>query len=86
MRAIYRANFAEDLDIANAVVLARIVGPEPVGRALSPAVKAQLRANTDEAVRLGIFGAPNFLVGGELFFGQDRLEDALAWAQAPGLK
>ena len=86
VRAIYRANFAEDLDIANAVVLARIVGPEPVGRALSPAVKAQLRANTDEAVRLGIFGAPNFLVGGELFFGQDRLEDALAWAQAPGLK
>src|SRR2546423_9052333 len=52
VRAIYRANFAEDLDIANAVVLARIVGPEPVGRALSPAVKAQLRANTDEAVRL----------------------------------
>ena len=49
-------------------------------------MKAQLRANTDEAVRLGIFGAPNFLVGGELFFGQDRLEDALAWAQAPGLK
>jgi len=86
VRAIYRANFAEDLDIANAVVLARIVGPEPIGRALSPAVKAQLRANTDEAVRLGIFGAPNFLVGGELFFGQDRLEDALAWAQAPGLK
>jgi len=86
VRAIYRANFAEDLDIANAAVLARIVGPEPVGRALSPAVKAQLRANTDEAVRLGIFGAPNFLVGGELFFGQDRLEDALAWAQAPGLK
>ena len=86
VRAIYRANFAEDLDIADAVVLAKIVGPEPVGRAMSPAVKAQLRANTDEAVRLGIFGAPNFLVGGELFFGQDRLEDALAWAQAPGLK
>ena len=83
VRAIYRANFAEDLDIANAVVLARIVGPEPVGRALSPAVKAQLRANTDEAVRLGIFGAPNFLVGGELFFGQDRLDDAIAWAKTP---
>jgi len=83
VRAIYRANFAEDLDIADAVVLAKIVGPEPVGRAMSPAVKAQLRANTDEATRLGIFGAPNFLVGGELFFGQDRLDDAIAWAKTP---
>jgi 2-hydroxychromene-2-carboxylate isomerase len=82
VRAIYRANFAEDLDIANALVLAKIVGAEPVGRALSPAVKAQLRANTDEATRLGIFGAPNFLVAGELFFGQDRMVDAIAWARA----
>ena len=65
------------------MVLAKIVGPEPVGRAMSPAVKAQLRANTDEATRLGIFGAPNFLVGGELFFGQDRLDDAIAWAKTP---
>ena len=44
-------------------------------------IKAQLRANTSEAERLGIFGAPDFLIGGELFFGQDRLEDAIAWAQ-----
>jgi len=82
VRAIYRANFAEDLDIADPVVLAKLVGPEPVGRAMSPGVKAQLRANTDEATRLGIFGAPNFLVVGELFFGQDRLDDAIEWAKA----
>ena len=81
MRAIYRANFAEDLDIADPIVLAKVVGPEPVGRALSPPVKAQLRANTEEATELGIFGAPNFVVGGELFFGQDRLDDAIAWAR-----
>jgi 2-hydroxychromene-2-carboxylate isomerase len=81
VRAIYRANFAEDRDIADALVLAKIVGAEPVGRALSPPVKAQLRANTDEATRLGIFGAPNFLVSGELFFGQDRMDDAIVWAR-----
>jgi len=81
VRAVYRANFADDLDIADPVVLAKIVGPEPVGRAMAPPVKAQLRANTEEAVRLGFFGAPNFLVGGELFFGQDRLDDAIAWAK-----
>jgi 2-hydroxychromene-2-carboxylate isomerase len=30
---------------------------------------------------LGIFGAPNVVVNGELFFGQDRIDDALAWAK-----
>jgi 2-hydroxychromene-2-carboxylate isomerase len=81
VRGIFRANFAEDLDIANALVLAKIAGTEPVGRAMSPGVKAQLRANTEEAVRLGMFGAPNFVVGEELFFGQDRLDDAVAWSR-----
>jgi 2-hydroxychromene-2-carboxylate isomerase len=41
---------------------------------------AALRDRGEEAVRAGIFGAPNFLVGRELFFGQDRLEDSIAWA------
>jgi 2-hydroxychromene-2-carboxylate isomerase len=36
-------------------------------------------AATDEARRLGIFGSPTFVVDGELFWGDDRLEDALAW-------
>lgn len=39
-------------------------------------------AETDAAKALGIFGAPSFVVGKELFWGDDRLEDALAWAQA----
>ena len=43
--------------------------------------KAALRAQTDTARRLGIFGAPSFIVQGELFWGDDRLEDALAFAQ-----
>ena len=33
-----------------------------------------LRARTDEAIALGIFGAPAFVVGGELFWGQDRMD------------
>jgi 2-hydroxychromene-2-carboxylate isomerase len=36
---------------------------------------------TDEAMALGIFGAPSFAVGKEIFWGDDRLEDALLWAQ-----
>ncbi|CDG84691.1 2-hydroxychromene-2-carboxylate isomerase [Janthinobacterium agaricidamnosum] len=44
-------------------------------------VKAALRANTDEAVARGVFGAPTMFVAGEMYFGQDRLDfvrDALA--------
>jgi 2-hydroxychromene-2-carboxylate isomerase len=41
-----------------------------------------LRADNDEAIALGIFGAPSFVVGRELFWGTDRLADALAWATA----
>jgi 2-hydroxychromene-2-carboxylate isomerase len=37
-------------------------------------VKDELRANTEEAVSRGAFGAPTFFVGGKMFFGQDRLE------------
>ena len=36
--------------------------------------KATLRANTDEAIERGVFGAPSFFVGDELFFGHDRLD------------
>jgi 2-hydroxychromene-2-carboxylate isomerase len=39
-----------------------------------PAVKEQLKQNTEEAVARGVFGAPTFVVGDEMFWGQDRLE------------
>lgn len=41
-----------------------------------PETKAQLRANTEEAVERGAFGAPTFFVGDEMFFGHDRLDYA----------
>jgi 2-hydroxychromene-2-carboxylate isomerase len=84
--AIFRANFAEDREIADAGVLRAVIdsagadGRRLVELAQTPEVKGQLRAHTAEAQRLGIFGAPDFVVDGELFFGQDRLEDAIAWA------
>jgi 2-hydroxychromene-2-carboxylate isomerase len=37
-------------------------------------VKDHLRANTDEAIERGVFGAPAFFVGEELFWGNDRLQ------------
>ncbi|MCH9752432.1 MAG: 2-hydroxychromene-2-carboxylate isomerase [Alphaproteobacteria bacterium] len=41
-----------------------------------PETKAMLRANTEEAIARGAFGAPTFFVGDEMFFGHDRLDYA----------
>jgi 2-hydroxychromene-2-carboxylate isomerase len=88
---VYRAEFAEGRQIGEAAVIGEIVAglgisPEPVlARAQSEEAKAALRAQTDEAQRLGIFGAPSFITAdGELFWGNDRLEAALAWAKRAG--
>lgn len=52
-----------------------------LGRAQSDEVVAAFGANTDRARAHGIFGAPTFRVGEELFWGEDRLDDALDWAR-----
>jgi 2-hydroxychromene-2-carboxylate isomerase len=86
VRATYHANFAEDRDIGAPEVVGDLLAgigidaPAILERAQTTEVKATLRANTEEAVALGIFGAPSFVVTGELFWGSDRLDDALAWA------
>ena len=91
VRAVYRANFEQDLDIGAVETVARCLactGEDPgalLAQAQSPDSKAELRARTEEAVAQGIFGAPSFVVAGELFWGNDRLEDALSWAVAHGV-
>ncbi|MDH3728731.1 MAG: DsbA family protein, partial [Myxococcales bacterium] len=85
-RAVFVANFAEDRDISDAGVLTEILSD--LGRdsatvieaSNAPANKEQLRAQTEEAKRHGIFGAPSFTVGNELFWGNDRLGTAIAWS------
>src|SRR2546425_3002233 len=86
VRAVFHANFAEDRDIASDETVAAILdvlgrpGRALVEAAGAPEAKARLRAETERAIALGIFGAPTAVVGDELFWGNDRLEDALAWA------
>ena len=53
---------------------------EVIGRAQAQEVKDQLKSQTARAKSLGIFGAPSFTVGNELFWGDDRLEEAIEWA------
>jgi 2-hydroxychromene-2-carboxylate isomerase len=89
VRNTYTANFARDQDIADREVLREcleslVAEPEHwLQKAETVEVKARLRAHSDRAVELGIFGAPSFVVGDELFWGNDRLESALRWATRP---
>lgn len=55
---------------------------EILARAQAPENKELLRAQTDRAKELGLFGSPSFIVGEELFWGDDRLEEALEWASS----
>jgi 2-hydroxychromene-2-carboxylate isomerase len=90
VRAVYHANFAEDREIADAAELAALL--ERLGldagtvleRAQSPDTKDRLRRQTEQARERGIFGAPSFVSRGELFWGNDRLETALAWQRSHG--
>jgi 2-hydroxychromene-2-carboxylate isomerase len=50
-------------------------GAALLARTQDPAVKEQLKSNTEEAIARGCFGAPTFFVGEEMFFGKDRLGD-----------
>jgi 2-hydroxychromene-2-carboxylate isomerase len=91
IKSAYRANFVRDLDIGDPGMLAACViesGGDPV-TALAAAetrqTKQALRDATVEAARKGIFGAPSFVAeDGELFWGNDRLDDAIAWAVKAG--
>jgi 2-hydroxychromene-2-carboxylate isomerase len=85
--AVFRAFWAEGRDIASPEVLTAIAceagldGPALVAAAADH--KADLAANTDDAVRRGAYGAPAFFVGEDMFIGNDRLdfvEEALAHA------
>ena len=87
-RAVYRAQFTQGRSIADRAVLAAIL--DDIGGAPSDAfaaaeaaeTKDALRQATDQAQSLGIYGAPSFTTAsGELFWGNDRLEQAIGWAK-----
>ncbi len=87
--ACYRANFAQDRDIADPAVIGEILAglgldaDAILAAAQSPENKAALAAVVERAAGLGIFGAPSFRVAGELFWGQDRLDQVFDWALNP---
>jgi 2-hydroxychromene-2-carboxylate isomerase len=86
-RKVYEANFVADQDISDPDVLAPLIAEaggaphEALEAAGSDAVKARLKEHVSQARARGVFGSPSFITAdGELFWGNDRLEQALAWA------
>jgi 2-hydroxychromene-2-carboxylate isomerase len=87
-RAVYRAEFTKGLPIADRAVIAQLLRDCGLDAAATLAVaesaenKDALRAATDETARQGIYGAPSFVTpSGELFWGNDRVEQAIGWAK-----
>ena len=88
VRGVYEAQFARGETISDAEVLGRVLtglgldADALIAQARTDQhVKNRLREATEQAMALGIFGAPSFTTAdGELFWGDDRLEDALEWA------
>jgi len=90
-RGIYHAYFGEEKDVTQAEVVAEIAGstagvdPEGVLAAVQDqAVKDKLRDATEQAIAKGVFGSPFFIVDGESFWGNDRLDEVDAWLASGG--
>ena len=89
--AVYTAQFVEDGRIDEPHTLAEILSFMNVDAhaaleaAQSDDIRLRLRSEVEAAQFLGVFGAPSFTTAdGELFWGNDRLEQALAWAKRGG--
>lgn len=74
------SHWRHDADLADGATLAALgeqtgIDAEPLLKAaLSPEIQAIYEANTQEALRRSVFGSPTYFVGGDMFYGQDRLE------------
>ena len=83
-RRIMQMNFAQDRDIDNAdavgEALAGLGAPIDalIQQATDESTKQRLRQRSDDARARGIFGAPSFFVGTSMYWGNDRMDDALA--------
>lgn len=90
VHAVYDRVFVHERDISDPAVLGEIIAglghdaAAVLAQAETPEIRARLRAATEEAMERGIFGAPSFILGDELFWGSDRLEQALAWGRDRG--
>ena len=87
--AVFDCIWKDGLDVNATEVFNTLAGrlgvAEPQELIARPAVKQQLAANTERALRRGVYGVPTFDIGGELFWGGDTLVMMNAWLADPGL-
>jgi 2-hydroxychromene-2-carboxylate isomerase len=85
--ASFRAWYLDGLPLGTKESLAHILGPlgqdvdATIAMADTPEIVARYEAETEVALGHGVFGSPSFVVDGEMFWGDDRLEEAIQWAQ-----
>lgn len=88
--AVLAAVWAQDRNIADADVQAALLAEcglqaDRLADAQAPAVQARYEANTQQAIDAGVFGAPSYVLNGEIFWGQDRVDFlARALEKTPG--
>jgi 2-hydroxychromene-2-carboxylate isomerase len=91
-RRIMQANFVADREIDSPACVSEVLtqldlpAQDLIEEAQDQSHKLRLRQQTDVARSKGIFGAPTFFVGEEMFWGNDRLDDALAYCRAPRIR
>jgi len=84
-KKIYSAYFVDGMDIGNAENVAKIatqigIDAAAMAEAVNSApIKEQLKAEVDQAIRLGVFGSPYIIVDGEPFWGFDRFHQLEAF-------
>lgn len=91
LRRVFAAVWAEERNLADPATIADLaaasgIGPELQARAGAPEIAAAYQRNREMAEAAGVFGAPSYILNGELFWGQDRLDlldDALATGRLP---
>ncbi len=81
-RFVWRDGRLPDLPIEWAELTAALGMPDASERIAMPAVKDELRRNTDEAIARGVFGVPTLALGNELFWGADATQMAAEFAAA----
>ncbi|MDB5854783.1 MAG: 2-hydroxychromene-2-carboxylate isomerase [Herminiimonas sp.] len=87
-KAAYRAWFLRHQNLEDEKVLAEVLdglgkdGPSVLAQASSEPIRQKFADETEVARSLGIFGAPTFVSGTEIFWGDDRLEEAMEWCKS----
>ena len=88
LNAVFAAMWVRDQNMGDPEVVARVLteagldAKAILAKSTQTWIKEKLKANTDEAIARGAFGAPTFFVGAAMFFGQDRIDDVAAAARA----